>query len=120
LPSNGSVKVVFSDAGGAAFTPAATVAAADCNYDTSTAATTAHKIVLTNGADPTTAFFCVDVFTSNRTNLFTTGYALGFGVTTLTFDLGATLLAQSPLTAITRTYQPGAYSGSFGMEVQFP
>jgi hypothetical protein len=120
IPSNGKVKVSFFDAGDTAFSPAATVAAADCNYDTPSAAKTAHKIVLENGADPTTGFFCVDVFTTNRALLLTTGYTVGFGVTTLTFDLGATLIGQSPLTAVTRTYQPGPYSGSFGMEVTFP
>ena len=121
LPSNGTVSITLTDSNGAAFTNAASAALAGCMYDTSAAAITANKIALVNGADPTTAFFCVDAFTTNRTALIGAGYALGFGVTTLTFDLGATLVQQTPTTVgTTRTYQTGAYTGSFGMEVAFP
>lgn len=122
LPANGTVKIDLYDSNDVAFTNAATAAASNCMYDTPADAITANKVVLTNGADPTTAFFCVDAFTSNRLQLVEgTGYALGFGVTTLTFDLGATLVAQTPTGVGTvRTFQPGAYSGTFGMEVAFP
>ena len=34
--------------------------------------------------------------------------------------LGATLVVQAPVTAITRTFSPGVYSGTVGMEVTFP
>lgn len=122
LPSNSTVRVVFRNADDLAVTNSASVAAAACTYDTPALALAASKVVLTNSVgDPTIAFFCVDVFTTNRTNLLTTGYAVGFGVTTLTFDLGATLVAQAPTTTgLTRTFEAGTYTGSLGMEVQFP
>lgn len=122
LPSNTTVRVVFSNADDRAVTPAADVASAECVYANPAAALTAGKVVLANTVgDPTIAFFCVDVFTSNRTGLLTpTGYALGFGTTELTFNLGATLVAQAPNTAVTRTFEAGTYTGSLGMEVQFP
>lgn len=123
LPSNSTVRVVFTNADDLAVTPAASVALAECAFDTPTAALAGNKVVLTNSVgDPTIGFFCVDVFTSNRTGLFTpTGYALGFGITTLTFDLGATLVSQAPVTAsLTRTFEAGTYEGTLGMEVQFP
>lgn len=121
LPSNSTVKIVFTNASALAVTPAGSVAAATCLYDTPAAALAANKVVLTHSsADPTIAFFCVDVFTSNRAALFAAGYSLGVGVTTLTFDLGATLVVQAPITAITRTFAPGAYAGTVGMEITFP
>lgn len=122
LPGNSTVLVSFLTAADTAFTPAGTVAAAACVYDTPAAAITASKIVLQNTiTDPTLGFFCVDVFTSNRTGLFAGGYSLGFGVTELTFNLGATIVAQAPATlAMQRNFQPGTYTGSFGMEVSFP
>lgn len=123
LPGNSIVRVVFSNASDLAVTPAASVALASCLYDTPAAALAANKVVLTNSVgDPTIGFFCVDVFTSNRTGLLGAGYALGFGVTTLTFDLGATLVAQAPSGAVAagRTFEAGTYTGTLGMEVQFP
>jgi hypothetical protein len=125
LPDNGKVNIVFSDALGNAITPATNVATAECMYASTTTAVTGNKIILTNGADPTTGFFCMDVFTTNRLQLLDTsstgGYSIGFGTTTLTFNLGATLIAQTPPAAgVVHTFQPGAYSGSFGMEVVFP
>lgn len=126
LPSNGSVGIGFKTADDSAFSNA-TEATAACAYDTPALAIAGDKIVMQNGADPTTGFFCVDAFTSNRTGLMpvgvtpATGYALGFGVTTLTFDLGATLVAQAPTTdALQRSFAAGAYSGTFKMEVTFP
>jgi len=120
LPADANVVVAFTNASDLAVTPAASVALAECPYDTPSAALGANKVVLTNGADPATAFFCVDVFTSNRVGLFSTGYALGLGVTELTFNLGATLVAQAPLAGAARSFLPGAYTGTFGMEVTFP
>lgn len=122
LPANATVRVLLTNASTLSFTPAASVAAASCLYDTPTAALAGSKIVLVHSSgDPTIAFFCVDVFTSNRAGLFTAGgYALGVGVTALTFDLGASLVVQAPVTAITRTFSPGVYSGTVGMEVTFP
>ncbi len=121
LPPNATVKINLFTASDVAFTNAATPVAASCAYDTPALALAANKIVLANGADPSTAFFCLDVFTTNRTGLLGAGYALGFGVTDLTFNLGGTLVAQAPTTALlTRAYQAGTYTGSFGMEVSFP
>lgn len=125
LPSNGTVGVAIKTANGNAFTNA-TAAAATCLYNTPTDAITADKIILQNGADPTTGFFCVDAFTSNLGTGATaliggaTGYSLGFGVTTLAFDLGATLVGQAPIDAFQRNFAAGAYTGSFQMEVTFP
>lgn len=126
LPSNGSVGIGFLTADGSAFSNSTETTAA-CAYDTPALAVTGDKIVMQNGADPTTGFFCVDAFTSNRTGLMpvgvtpATGYALGFGITTLTFDLGATLVAQAPTTdALQRQFAAGSYTGSFQMEVTFP
>ena len=122
LPSNATVRVLFTNASTLAVTPAASVAAASCLYDTPAAALAANKVALVHSsADPTIGFFCVDVFTSNRAGLFTVGgYALGVGVSTLTFDLGATLVTQAPITAITRTFATGTYTGTVGMEITFP
>ncbi len=120
LPPNATVKINLFTAADTAFTNVTDVTLTQCAYDTPAAAQAASKIVLINGADPTTAFFCVDAFTTNRTGLLSTGYALGFGITDLTFNLGATLVAQAPLTGSTRLFQAGAYTGSFGMEVSFP
>jgi len=108
LPSNATVRVLFTNA--------------SCLYDTPAAALAANKVALVHSsADPTIGFFCVDVFTSNRAGLFTVGgYALGVGVSTLTFDLGATLVTQAPITAITRTFATGTYTGTVGMEITFP
>jgi hypothetical protein len=120
LPANANVAINIFDAAGNAFTNSA-LADANCNYDTAALATAANKIVLDADGDPTNGIFCLDVFTSNRTNLLTTGYALGFSVTTLTFNLGATLVSQAPTTnGLVRTYAAGAYSGEYGLEVIFP
>jgi|GEM_PF-3194242 len=127
LPSNATVVVAIldNDDTQADFTNAATVAAAECVYDTPEDARQDGRIVMSNDiGDPTIAFFCIDNFTSNRAGLLDaaggTGYALGFGVTELTFQLGATLVAQVPATAITRSYEAGTYTASFDMEVRFP
>ena len=130
LPSNGNVGVRLTDSDNAkAFVnavDAAAVVAAACTYDTPAAAIADGQVVLVNGADPSVAFFCVNGFTSNRINLLgdtgvpATGYGLGFGVTALTFNLGASLITQAPLDGTKRLYQPGAYTGTFGMEVVFP
>ena len=121
LPSNATVRITFTNSDGEDFTPAASVAAAECVYDTPAAALAARKIILTHSVgDPSIGFFCVDVFTSNRSNLFSTGFQIGFGATQLTFNLGATLLVQVPSTnGIQRSFQAGSYSGTFGMELGF-
>lgn len=125
LPSNAKVGIKLTGADGAALVEGSP--AGSCAYDTPPAT---GRIVLKNGADPTVAFFCVDSFTSDLTNLMpatsaaaATGGDIGFGITTLTFKLGATLIAQTPLSAAVtapRTFQAGAYTGDFGMEVTFP
>jgi len=127
LPSNASVIVAIMDNDDvqADFANAATVAGAECVYDTPEDARLDGRIVMSNDiGDPTIGFFCIDMFTSNRAQLLDaaggTGYALGFGVTELTFNLGATLVAQTPATAITRSYEAGTYTASFDMEVRFP
>lgn len=134
LPANATVKVTITNVTGDVITNSADTANASCMFDTTAAAitaTTGLKIVLAHSAgDPLTGFFCVDAFTSDRAGLLGTGvaqgtggagYALGFGVTTLTFNLGATLVQQSPLTdSMQRTYEAGVYSGTVGMEVTFP
>ncbi len=130
LPSNGTVGVRLTDSdnvvGFVNAVDAAAVTAASCVYDTPALAIAAGQVVLANGADPSVAFFCVNGFTSNRLNLLgdtlvpATGYGLGFGVSALTFNLGASLITQAPADGVKRLYQPGAYTGTFGMEVVFP
>lgn len=121
LPTNSTVAVRFTTENDEAFTPAATAAAAACAYNSAADALAADKIpVVHSSGDPSIGFFCLDVFTSNRLNLFTTGYSLGFGVSELTFNLGGTLVGQAPLAGATRNFEAGAYTGTFGMEVYFP
>lgn len=118
LPLNSSVSLVFKNAAAATHTNA-TVTLAECPFTlASDAAPT--KIVMTHSSnDPSLGFFCVDAFTTNRTNLIGAGYTLPFGVTELTFNLGATLVAQAPLTGAARTFEAGVYTGSFEMEISF-
>jgi hypothetical protein len=126
LPSGGIVQILISDSNGlstyytSAELAAFTASTATCIYDDSVPAIAAFKVALTNSADPLQAFFCVDGFTTDRTGLLTTtGYTLPFGTTTLTFNLGATLISQAPTTGLARTYQAGAYTGTFGLEIAF-
>jgi outer membrane lipoprotein SlyB len=124
LPSNGKVQVIINDADGDEITNAASIAAAECAFDDLTDAEAADKVILKNSDDVGAAFFCVDAFTNDKdANLFsTTGYSLGFGITTLSFNLGATLVQQAVTGAAVDQlpYNPGLYSGVFEMEVAFP
>lgn len=131
LPSNSTVIVAILDNQDDQedFKNDTTVADAACAYDTPEAARADKKIVMAHEiGDPSIGFFCIDMFTSDRTGLLNVGaapaagYSLGFGVTELTFKLGATLIAQAPTAAIAdgRTYEEGNYSASFDMEVRFP
>ncbi len=132
MPANSTVKVTITNVTGDVITNAATTAAASCLFDTSAAAitaTTGLKIAMTHSAgDPNTGFFCADAFVSDRTGILGTGvlqatggagYALGFGITTLTFNLGAALVQQVHSTA-PATYEAGVYTGQVGLEVSFP
>ena len=133
--TNGSV-------GAADFANAPTSADGSCGYDSPSDALTGGKIVLSiAGGDPaTTGFFCLDALTAtntsgaiNITSTFlptgtaaaspvatdATGYTLPFGATSLTFNLGGTLVQQVPRTGSQRSYQAGAYEGQIGMEVFF-
>jgi hypothetical protein len=48
-----------------------------------------------------------------------TGYTLGFGATSLSFNLGGTLVQQVPTDGAQRNYEAGTYTGKIGMEVTF-
>jgi len=109
-----------------------TAGAANCSYDTPALALDGGKIVLAlTGGDPTgTGFFCIDALTAEvaaapQTGLLPQGstgplgYPLPFNVTTLTFNLGATLVQQVPETGAIRVYEEGDYTGKIGMEVIF-
>lgn len=144
LPASAKVGLIITNATGNPISPtifanAATAVNANCGYDNATAALAAGKITLSlTGADPaTTGFFCIDALTAavGATDATATllptqaalggvgaaasGYTLGFGATSLAFNLGGTLVQQVPLTAPVRTYEAGAYSGKIGMEVTF-
>lgn len=122
LPADARVQIIILDEGNQVITNATSVADASCVYATVTAALAAPKVVLRASPNPADAFFCVDAFTSNRgDNLFTTtGYSLGFGVTTLSFTLGATLVAQAlPLGATALNYQAAPHTGKVGLQVNF-
>ncbi len=111
-----------------------------CGYATPALALAGGKLVLSlTGADPTTTgFFCIDALTATvgatdvtstllPTATFVaspvataaTGYTLGFGATSLSFNLGATLVQQVPTTGSQRNYEAGIYTGKVGMEVTF-
>lgn len=141
LPASSKVGIIVTNATATGtFANAADAVSAACGYDTAAAALTAGKITLSlAGADPTTTgFFCIGALTAavgatdvTATLLPTatfasppvptaaTGYTLGFGATSLTFNLGATLVQQVPTTGSIRTYEAGSYTGKIGMEVTF-
>jgi hypothetical protein len=116
---------------------------ANCGYENPTASLAAGKITLSLvGGDPaSTGFFCVDALTASVAGVDlaagtllptstafgtvatanTTGYTLGFAATSVTFNLGGTLVQQVPVTtaATPRTYEAGTYTGKIGLEVTF-
>lgn len=122
VPSGALVQVEITNADGNLIDNAASAANAECAYDNTGAALSANKIILTS--TPTAAFFCLDAFTSNVPNLIGTGpsqTATGHTTTstTLTFNLGATLVMQAVATGSSRQYSAGAHTGQFGLEVVF-
>jgi hypothetical protein len=121
LPANATVKVTISHpVSNLAITNASSSALATCAFADLTAADTAQAITLTHSSgDTSLGFFCVDAFTSDKLTILGAGQALGFGVTTLTFNLGATLVQQSTVNS-QKLYEAGLYSGQFGLEVSFP
>jgi hypothetical protein len=136
LPPSSSVGLTITNATATGtFNNAADAAAASCGFNTSALALAGGKIVLSApGGDPnsvTTAFFCIDALTANvgATNVTATllpigagpaaGFTLGFGATSLAFNLGGTLVQQVPSTGVQRTYEPVTYTGQIGMEIFF-
>jgi hypothetical protein len=141
LPAGAKIKILLSNIDGVATINATDATNSSCGYATPALARAAGKVVLQLSAgDPNaTGFFCLDAFTAavGATALSagtllptstafgaaatdnTTGYTLPFGVTALTFNLGATLVQQVPTTGATRTYETGSYTGKIGMEVNY-
>jgi hypothetical protein len=141
LPSGSKVGLLVTNANATGtFANQGTAAHASCGYDNPAAALTAGKLVLSLvGGDPaTTGFFCIDALTATvgatdvtATLLPTatyvaissptaaTGYTLGFGATSLAFNLGGTLVQQVPTAGSQRTYEAGTYTGKIGLEVTF-
>ncbi len=144
LPASSKVGLIITNATALGTFANATHSAAatnsNCGYANPTAALTAGKVVLSlTGADPTTTgFFCIDALTATvgatdvtATLLPTatlasppvptpaTGYTLGFGATSLSFNLGGTLVQQVPTDGAQRNYEAGTYTGKIGMEVTF-
>ena len=129
MPTGGVVKVTVKNnaATPIVITNADIPANAECFVDTATDALTAGKIVMTHSAgDPTTGFFCVDAFESNKSGLIqtgaqaaSTGYIMLFAdAGTLTFNLGATLVQQVHSTT-QRNYEAGVYTGTSNLEASF-
>ena len=143
LPSGAKIALVLTNATGVAMINSAGAVNANCGYENPTASLAAGKITLSlTGGDPTsTGFFCVDALTASVAGVDlaagtllptstafgtaatanTTGYTLGFGATSVTFNLGGTLVQQVPVTtaATPRTYEAGSYTGKIGLEVTF-
>ena len=132
LPRDSNVAVLLTTSTNVPVVNETTTALANCRFDNPTAALAAGKIALSlTGSNPnSTAFFCLDALTASvggtavpagqllQTTTAATGYTLGFNLTALTFNLGATLVQQVP-TDNPRSYEVGAYTGAFGMEVTF-
>jgi hypothetical protein len=139
LPQSSKVAVLLTTSTGVAVVNSPNTTSANCGFENPTAALAAGKIALSlTGSNPaSTAFFCLDTLTASvggaavaagellqtstalaATSTAATGYTLGFGLSALTFNLGATLVQQVPLTG-TRAYEVGAYTGTVGMEVTF-
>ncbi|MDP2787755.1 MAG: hypothetical protein Q8O79_06740 [Pseudomonadota bacterium] len=143
LPAGAKIALLLTNATAVAMINSAGAVNANCGYENPTAAGTAGKITLAlTGGDPaSTGFFCVDALTASVAGIDlaagtllptstafgtvatanTTGYTLAFSATSVTFNLGGTLVQQVPVTtaATPRTYEAGTYSGKIGLEVTF-
>ncbi len=141
LPSGSKVGLIITNATAAGtFRNAGSSTNAACHYENPAAALADGKIALSLvGGDPaTTGFFCLDALTATvgATDVTATllptatfvavpvvsaasGYTLGFGATSLAFNLGGSLVQQVPSALLQRTYEVGTYTGKIGIEVTF-
>lgn len=140
LPADSTIGILLTTSTGVDVVNSPSTTSANCGFENPTAALAAGKIALSlaGGNPAATAFFCLDALTASvggtavtagellptstalaATGTAATGYDLGFGLTSLTFNLGGTLVQQVPLTGVVRTYEAGSYTGQIGMEVTF-